>query len=408
MSAAKEKAALTREVKAAQDNAEVSTDKETKAVNLRLLKYNGQTWEEFLKETLKDEAESETLTVDELLDFDRDNDPESLLGNRWLCKGKSAVLQGPTGVGKSSLIMQWAISLTLGRPLLDAIPTSRPMRVLIIQAENDKGDMAEAFQDITNAIGLTDAEMGEVRQRLAIVNQDEKTGAEFADYLEERIRRNKPDIVFVDPLLAYVGDDILQVKVMSKFMRNQVAPALRRSGAALIWVHHVGKPGKEERSSEQHKYSGLGSSDLQNFCREVITLSHVEFDTYSLDFGKRGRRLGLTNAMGHPVRKFNIEHSPDGIVWKKSQGEMAAANKAGFKKMAQVEIVYKKIVAEGKMTGPQLRAWAPSAKINANNVLQLAKDLAADEGRSPLIIEIKESQSAGGPKSATFIAQKEA
>src|SRR5271166_1272647 len=79
---------------------------------------------------------SETIGVAELLSFDRYNDILSLIGNRWLCKGKSAAIQGPTGIGKSSLVMQWAIRLILNLPFF-GIKATGPMRVLIIQAEND-------------------------------------------------------------------------------------------------------------------------------------------------------------------------------------------------------------------------------------------------------------------------------
>jgi len=101
---------------------------------------------------------SETIGVDELVNFYRDDDPSSLIGKRWLCKGKMAVIQGPTGVGKSSLIMQWSIRLILGLAFFGIQPV-RAIKVLIIQAENDRGDMAEAFQDTCDAMGLEDADL---------------------------------------------------------------------------------------------------------------------------------------------------------------------------------------------------------------------------------------------------------
>lgn len=103
---------------------------------------------------------SENITVDALQNFDRDNDESSLIGDRWLCKGKQAILQGPTGLGKSSLVMQWAIRLCLGLPFFGIRPI-QAMKVLIIQAENDLGDMAEAFQDMIDAMSAAATETGE-------------------------------------------------------------------------------------------------------------------------------------------------------------------------------------------------------------------------------------------------------
>jgi hypothetical protein len=64
----------------------------------------------------------EVVTVDDMLNFDRDHDESTLLGNRWLCKGAQSVIQGPTGVGKSSLILQGGIRWSLGRSFFGIKP----------------------------------------------------------------------------------------------------------------------------------------------------------------------------------------------------------------------------------------------------------------------------------------------
>jgi RecA-family ATPase len=140
------------------------------------------------------------------MEFDRDNDETTLIGNRWLCKGKQAVLQGPTGVGKSSLVMQWSIRLCLGIPFFGIQPV-KEMCVMIIQAENDEGDMAEALQDMFDAMQLTNAEVAKVKRNLIVINNDRATGDNFRNLLRHRVKQVQPDMVFVDPLLAYVGTD---------------------------------------------------------------------------------------------------------------------------------------------------------------------------------------------------------
>jgi hypothetical protein len=162
------------------------------------------------------EPEIETgglITVDQMLDFDRDKDDAAIIGDgRWLCKGAQAVIQGPTGCGKSSLIMQWGISLALGKSLLDepGLEPAHPMRVLIVQAENDLGDMSEEFQDITNSIGLRDSDINQIRERLTVVRNNTSAGQAFCEFLENQILEHQPDVVFVDPLLAYAGGDVIK------------------------------------------------------------------------------------------------------------------------------------------------------------------------------------------------------
>ena len=73
------------------------------------------------------------------------NDGQELLRNRFLCRGGGLLLVGPTGIGKSSLSMQMMISWALGRGLFGVEP-ARPVISLLIQAENDEGDLAEAYE----------------------------------------------------------------------------------------------------------------------------------------------------------------------------------------------------------------------------------------------------------------------
>jgi hypothetical protein len=307
-----------------------------------------------------------------------------------MCKGKMAVLQGPTGVGKSSLMLQWSILLCLGYPFFGIAPI-KPMKVLIIQAENDLGDIAEAFQDmidsmtkISQGIGKYPIDVEVIRKNLKIVSNDSSTWDAFADTLSRQIAGHEPDIVFVDPLLAYIGKDMLKQENVSAFLRNMIGPILRQTGVTLFWIHHIVKPGGnangQEKSAEQNKYSGLGSSELQNACREVISLSELSPGLFTLAFTKRGGRLGLRDRDGKPIREFNIEHSPDGIMWLKSEGDKATANKAKAGNIEAEAMVLKFIVNNKTVTLEQIRAWASKTKgIGIQSAIDYAKSFAADE-----------------------------
>jgi hypothetical protein len=67
-----------------------------------------QQWE------LRQLDDSEWFSIDDLMSFDREQDPDCLIGKRWICKGGSFVIQGYTGFGKSSLALQIAMSWVLG------------------------------------------------------------------------------------------------------------------------------------------------------------------------------------------------------------------------------------------------------------------------------------------------------
>jgi ABC-type uncharacterized transport system fused permease/ATPase subunit len=65
---------------------------------------------------------TEWFSLDDLMNFDREHDPDCLIGNRLICRGGSFILQGYTGFGKSSLALQlamcWAYVLGSGARFL--------------------------------------------------------------------------------------------------------------------------------------------------------------------------------------------------------------------------------------------------------------------------------------------------
>jgi hypothetical protein len=336
--------------------------------------------QKFLFETIPNRRRG-IVDLRTVIEFDWSKDPNALIGERWLCKGKQAIIQGPTGVGKSSLISQWAICLIFGLPFF-GIKAKRKMRVLIIQAENDDGDLGQALQDMFAAMKLTEEQINFILENIRFVTEEKVSGASFSNKLRQEIYSFRPDIVFADPLLHYAGCDLMNQKEMSFFMRHIVPPVLSDTGALLIWVHHVSKQGERgganrEPSNESKKYSGLGSSDIQNVCRETITLSEMGDGLFELNFGKRYRRLGIRDSDGNPIRKFNIQHAKNGIVWEKAEGVKATVDKKGAAGVGKLETVHRKIQAEKRITKDELKAWAQLNGIGQNDVITLANSIVA-------------------------------
>lgn len=79
-------------------------------------------------------------------------DGTELLRHRFLCRRGGALLVGPTGIGKSSFSMQAAACWALERSCFGIAP-ARPLRSVIIQAENDDGDMAEMRDGVLAGLG---------------------------------------------------------------------------------------------------------------------------------------------------------------------------------------------------------------------------------------------------------------
>lgn len=276
-------------------------------------------WDEW---EVKQEATELPLECDlsTLESFDRSNDANSVIGNRWLCKGGSLLIQAQSGIGKSTLTMQAAISWAVGRDLF-GIKAIKPLRIAIIQAENDDGDMAEMFQDSTRAMGLNDEERKLLKQNLRIFRETVRTGQEFIRMTKNIIRSTRADLVFADPLLSFVGDDISKQDKASQFLRNWLNPILLESGAIIAFVHHMGKPKSKQDATGQTDsdiaYAGLGSSELVNWARETLTIRRLEEqgNKFEMILSKRGKRAGILDAQGQPTTRLKIRHSSTGVTW---------------------------------------------------------------------------------------------
>jgi len=280
----------------------------------RLLDTNlgAASWEDWLTNRETDEDQSTIVTVKDLLDFDPKNDPDNLIGKRWLTRGSSMILSGGTGIGKSSLMMQIVIRWCLGKDFFGIAPV-RPLRIGVIQAENDKGDLAEAFQGVGHGLDLKPDEMRSLKLQLEFRTEAVRTGDAFLAYARRFILRSKLDVIVADPLFSYFGGDLSDQGEVSVFLRNKLQPILHQTKVAWIWMHHISKAQRkdgEPMTTMELAHSGFGSSELANWAREIAVLAEVgqhQPRRFQLAFCKRGSRLAK------PM--LSLQHGTEHIKW---------------------------------------------------------------------------------------------
>ena len=278
-------------------------------------------WEDFEAE-IQAEPYAKPFDLDDLVSFDPENDPNNVLGKRWLCKGGSCLFVGQSGIGKSSLAMQMGICWALGRSVFGIAP-ERPLRSLLIQAENDLGDCSEMFQGSANSMGIEQGSetYRELKERFVIVPEKRHTGESFTDSVRYQIAKHKPDLVWFDPLLSFVGDDISRQDVCSRFLRQLLNPIADETGVIWMIMHHTPKPSADPKSksgwnSTDHSYAGTGSSELTNWARAVTILRSTKNDgEFDLMLAKRGERAHATSLDGSRTKLLHLKHSEDGILW---------------------------------------------------------------------------------------------
>jgi len=282
----------------------------------RLLDTNlgAASWEDWLTNRESDDDKSTVVTVKELINFDPTKDPDNLIGKRWLTRGSSMIISGGTGIGKSSMMMQIVIRWALGKDFFGIAPV-RPLRIGIVQAENDKGDLAESFRGVVQGLNMGVSDIGMLQENLHFRTESVRTGDQFLAFARRFITRSKLDVIIGDPLFSYFGGDLSDQGEVSVFLRNKLQPILHQTKVAWIWMHHIGKTQRkdgEPLTTMELAHAGFGSSELANWAREIAVLAEVGQSKprrFQLAFCKRGSRL--------PANTLNLQHAPSGIVWEK-------------------------------------------------------------------------------------------
>lgn len=275
---------------------------------------------------------TESASWSDLLEFDTEHDPNNVIGvrdgktTRYLCKGHGAWLIGPSGVGKSALLLQLGIGFAAGLSSW-GIGVGRPLRVLVVQAENDKGDIAEMAKGIEAGLNIGAFEQDGrhfdmVRENVKVISISGVIGQRFCGWLRKEIIAFRADLVLVDPLLSFAGIDVSRMDQASRFCREWLDPVLRETGAVLFSVHHTGKPPRErDRGGPQtifdQAYSGIGSSELVNWARAIMLLQPAGDHAFRLVLAKRGKRAWATQPNGEVTQTLWLKHAGDGsIFWK--------------------------------------------------------------------------------------------
>ena len=277
----------------------------------RLLKLNhgADSWESY-QETLQCKSIGQAVSFDQLLTFNSGSDANNVLGDRWLCRGHFGMIVGASGLGKSSLIMQASILWSLGKEAFGIEP-ARPLKIVLVQAENDMGDLSEEVQGIVNKLGLSASEIKRVNRNCRFITDSSNVGQKFIDMANGVLEIYEPDVFIMDPLLHYIGTDMRSQQAVSEFVRHGIGSLAKHYGTTFIAMHHTGKPPSDNNSRSNWSdrdlsYLATGSSDLVNFSRAVAVLRE-QYGVFELIFTKRGERVNN--------KQMYLKHADDCIFW---------------------------------------------------------------------------------------------
>ena len=247
-------------------------------------------------------------------------DDSILLGDRYLNRGDGAVISSTSGMGKSSICLQMATLYALGQPAFGIRP-NKALRSLIIQSEDSEGDVAEVAHSIRHALNLSEPQLAEVNDRVRIVTDRVNRGARFLASLRQHIEQHKPDLVWINPLQAFMDGDVTDSQDLGAFLREGLNALNEPARFGYVIVHHTTKPatGKERTDRQWHEvmYDMAGGAEIINWARAILSLRATPTEgEFNLVLAKRGRRAGVTKEVEQgagtrlePVTKIPLKHA---------------------------------------------------------------------------------------------------
>jgi hypothetical protein len=257
---------------------------------------------------------------------------QTLLGDRFLCRGGGLFIVAPSGHGKSVFAIQSTILWSCGKTAFGIRP-AQPLQILVIQAEDDDGDVKEMCASSINGLGLTEGEKELVKKNAHIEFVNDLTSAEFIKALKGFLEQRPVDLVMINPYTAYLGADIKDDAANSRFLRNQLNPLLKACGVGVLIIHHTPKTNRsstENYAFSDWSYHGAGAAVLTNWARGYIVIDPCKDATgvYRFIAAKRGKRTGWPTT----ERYFAHSTEPGQLLWLEANRDQIALAKEKSKK----------------------------------------------------------------------------
>lgn len=187
----------------------------------------------------------------------------------YIPAGKLSLIEGDPGQGKSWITCAIAADLSSGRALpgmRDALP---PQKILMLSAEDGLGDT--------------------VKPRIRMLNGNLDNIFVSDDYfildpkglrdMEDMMVRSAATIVFMDPIVAYMGGKIDMHRANEvRGLMTQLSESAKRTGSAIVAVRHLRKGGNDNKVGKAI-YAGIGSIDFTAAVRSVMQVQETKGGT---------------------------------------------------------------------------------------------------------------------------------
>lgn len=264
---------------------------------------------------------------------------QTLLGNRYLCRGGGMFVVAPSGMGKSTFSIQLAVLWCCGLVAFGIKP-SKALRILIVQSEDDEGDCTEMAKMVDH-LKLNGKEKLLVQENTELIRCNDLVGYRFIEALKDRLAQAKADdkpfdLVIINPFSVFLGTDPKDADACTQFLNEWLNPILTEFAIGAILIHHTPKTNFRDTTDwkpSDWMYSGAGAAAMTNWARAYLVIDPTDIHgVYKFIAAKRGKRIGWGDHV--PVFETVWAHSrEDGqLLWVPADADQIASAKPAAKK----------------------------------------------------------------------------
>lgn len=205
--------------------------------------------------------------------------------------GKITIIQGDPGDGKTTFIL----SLIAGLTRTGYLPCSKEKLFCKAIYQNTEDDLADTIKPRLERHGADCS-------KVCFINKSEQLLLDD-DCLETAIIESQAKLLVLDPLQAFVGENIDMNRANSIRPRlSKLKCIAEKTGCAIVIIGHLNK-----KAGGKLDYRGLGSIDIQAAARSVILIGkHEEFPNFRFVAQQKNNLAPLGKTLGFTLK--------DGVV----------------------------------------------------------------------------------------------
>lgn len=228
--------------------------------------------------------------------FAADYRPNWLVENA-IVESQPCILGGPQKSLKTSIALDFAISIATGTPALGHFAVNRARKVAIISGESGPFALQSIGRRICKVKGIDNpAMLGDMISWQFRLPQLSNVGDLAA--LKDGIQRDRPEVVIIDPLyLSLLAGSEKRAENLFDTgpLLMKAAQVCEEAGATPILLHHAPKP--VARSREPMELTDLAFSGTAEFARQWLLVNRRE--AYQPGSGQHNLWLVVGGSVGH-------------------------------------------------------------------------------------------------------------